>query len=86
MAEKNIRKRLFRKSAEARLASPEQLDQLMRITSPAGWLALLALGLLLVCAIFWGIWGSVPTKVEGSGILMKRGGVFTVSARGSGQY
>ena len=84
MTKKNAGNRLFRKVAQDRLSSPEQLDQLMRITSPAGWVALLALGLLLVCAVLWGIWGSIPTKLSGSGILMKRGGVFTISARGSG--
>jgi HlyD family secretion protein len=56
----------------------------MRITSPVGWVALLALGVLLACGVLWGIWGSIPTKVEGSGILMSRGGVFAVSARASG--
>ncbi len=84
MTEKNIASRLFRKVAQERLASPEQLDQLMRITSPAGWLALLALGFLLGCAVLWGIWGSIPTEVQGSGILMSRGGVFTISARAAG--
>lgn len=84
MTERDMASRLFRKAAQERLASPEQLDQLMQITSPAGWLALLALGLLLGCAVLWGVWGSIPTEVEGSGILMSRGGVFTISARGSG--
>ncbi len=75
---------IFREAAAQRLSSPEQLDQLMRITSPAGWVALVALGLLLGCAVAWGLWGSIPTKVQGSGILMSRGGVFSVSARASG--
>lgn len=84
MSDKDTGKRLFRKVALERLSSPEQLDQLMRITSPLDWVALLAVGVLLVCGVLWGIWGSIPTKVEGSGILMSRGGVYTVSARGSG--
>jgi HlyD family secretion protein len=84
MTEKNAGNRLFRKVALERLSLPEQLDQLMRITSPRGWLALLAIGLLLACGILWGLWGSIPTKVEGSGILMSRGGIFSISARASG--
>ena len=84
MTEKNAGKRMFRKVALERLSLPEQLDQLMRITSPTGWVALLAIGLLLACGILWGIWGSIPTKVEGSGILMSRGGIFSISARASG--
>lgn len=85
MKNKATGNRLFRKVAEERLSSPEQLDQLMRITSPVGWLALLALGVLLFCGVLWGIYGSIPTKVDGSGILMSRGGIFTISARASGK-
>jgi hypothetical protein len=36
-------KPLFRQAALERLSSPEQLDQLVRVTHPLGWLALLAL-------------------------------------------
>lgn len=85
MTEKKAGKRIFRKVALEHLSLPEQLDQLMRITSPAGWLALVATGLLLACGILWGIWGSIPTTVEGSGILMSRGGIFSISARASGR-
>ena len=38
---------IFRKVALERLSSPEQLDQLMQVTSPKGWLALAGLGALL---------------------------------------
>ena len=41
-------KEIFRKSALDRMASPEQLDALMRITSPRGWIALLTIGFLLL--------------------------------------
>ena len=71
MSSEDAGNRLFRKVALERLSSPEQLDQLMRITSPVGWVALLALGVLLACGVLWGIWGSIPTKVKGSGILMR---------------
>jgi len=84
MKTKHAGSHLFRKVARERLSSPEQLDQIMRITSPAGWVALLALGLLLASAVVWGFKGSIPTKVEGSGILMSRGGIFSISARAAG--
>jgi HlyD family secretion protein len=83
--ENNSSRRIFRKVALERLSSPEQLDQLMRITTPAGWVTLLGLGGLLVCAVIWGLWGSIPTRLEGQGILMKRGGVYSISCRGSGR-
>ena len=37
-------KQLFRKKALAKLASPEQLDTLMQVTEPRGWLALGGIG------------------------------------------
>ncbi len=78
-------KELFRKVAMERLSSPEQLDQTLRITSPAAWLALLAIGALLICALFWGIWGTIPTHVNGSGILLSRGGNYSISAPTTGR-
>jgi HlyD family secretion protein len=81
---KNIQEKLFRKSALDRLSSPEQLDLMVRITSPAGWAALLALIGLIVVAIMWGIFGNIPTKVIGSAILIKTGGVVDISARSNG--
>ncbi len=85
MMENNTSRRIFRKVALERLSSPEQLDQLMRITTPAGWVTLLALGGLLACAVIWGFWGSIPTRLEGTGILMKMGGLYSISCRDSGR-
>jgi len=65
--------------------SAEQLDRLVTVTSPAGWLALAACWVLIGTALVWGIWGSVPTKVDGGGILIHTGGVMEVVTRGSGQ-
>ncbi len=76
---------IFRKVALERLSSPEQLDQMMRITNPKGWIALVSIGILLVCAVFWSIWGSIPDKVMGQGILVKSGGEFIISANGTGR-
>ena len=33
-------RQIFRKAALTRLASPDQLDQLMQVTSPRSWIAL----------------------------------------------
>lgn len=75
---------IFRKVALDRLASPEQLDLLMEVTSPRSWIALIALALLLTTATVWGFAGSIPTQVEGQGVLIKSGGVFDIFAQGSG--
>jgi HlyD family secretion protein len=75
---------IFRKVALDRLSSPEQLDRLMQVTSPKGWIALWALGGVLVLALIWGIFGIIPTKVNGQGILIKGGTVFDLVTAGSG--
>jgi HlyD family secretion protein len=66
---------LFRKVALDRLASPEQLDQLMEVTNPRGWIAVAAIGAVLATAIVWSIVGSMPEKVTGQGMLIRSGGV-----------
>jgi HlyD family secretion protein len=65
--------------------SAEHLDRLLQITRSRGWLALFALCLLILAAVFWGIFGSVPTLVRGKGVLIRTGGVFEVVAMSSGQ-
>jgi HlyD family secretion protein len=76
---------IFRKVALERLSSPEQLDQLLEVTTPTGWLALAALGALLAAGLAWGLLGSIPTLASGEGILLRRGGVMDLVATASGQ-
>jgi HlyD family secretion protein len=81
-----VSERIFRKVALERLSSPEQLDRLIALTSPTGWLALLALVVLLAAIIAWGVFGSVPTRVQGAGLLVTRGGqVFDAMAPAAGR-
>ena len=82
MAEK---KRIFRKVALERLSSPEQLDQLMQVTDPKGWLALGVLGAVILASLAWGVLGSIPTEARGEGILIRQGGVSNLVAIGEGQ-
>lgn len=76
---------LFRKVSLERLSSPEQLDQLLQVTTPKSWVALLAIGFALTMAIFWGIYGTIQTDVAGQGILIKTGGVLDIEAMSSGE-
>lgn len=66
--------RLLRRAALDRLASAEQLDELVAVTDIRGWAA--ALGLLLVAglALGWGVFGSIATEVPAQGILVTEGG------------
>lgn len=77
---------LFRQTALEKISSPEQLDQLMRVTRPRDWLALVALGTLLAGAVGWGILGSIPTRVYGSGVVLHPGeGLAEVQAKSPGR-
>ncbi|MBW7474048.1 NHLP bacteriocin system secretion protein [Paenibacillus oenotherae] len=75
---------VFRKVSVERLSSPEQLDNLVRVTSPRGWLALCGIGLLIATALYWGIFGTMSTKVSGQGVLIRPGGLKTVHASSAG--
>lgn len=76
---------IFRKVALERLSSPEQLDQLLQVTNPRGWLALGALGALLLASMTWAVFGSIPTEAGGEGILLRQGGVTSLVAAEQGQ-
>lgn len=76
---------IFRKVSLERLSSPEQLDQMVQVTDPRGWIALAGLGALLLAAVGWGIWGSIPTEAQGDGILLRQGGISDLVANAAGQ-
>jgi HlyD family secretion protein len=69
---------VFRKVSLDRLASPEQLDLLLPVVDSRGWVALAALGTVLLVAIVWSIVGSIPRNLSATGILLKSGGVLEV--------
>jgi hypothetical protein len=76
---------LFREVSLEKLSSPEQLDELIRVTSPRAWFALIAMGCILISTIVWSFLGSIPTKITGQGILLNNGGVSSVQHHTSGQ-
>lgn len=80
MADRSI----FRKAALDRLSSPEQLDQLMRVTDPRGWIALIGLCLLILSVVAWSFVGRIPTTIRGTGILLSAEGIREVESLGSG--
>jgi multidrug efflux pump subunit AcrA (membrane-fusion protein) len=76
---------IFRQSSLDRLSSPEQLDQLIRITSRRGWIALLAMGAVVLAAVAWGLMGTVTTSVSDQGMFIRGGGLFAVQTPSAGQ-
>ena len=74
----------FRKAALEKLSTPEKLDQLIQVTSPRAWIALITIAVALVTAIAWGCFGQVKTKITTAGILLG-GEVYDVVSTAQGQ-
>lgn len=81
MAENTV----FRKVSLDRLSSPEDLDQRLTVTSPIGWVAFMAVALLVLAGLMWGILGSIANKAVGEGIIMSSGGVTSIIHHANGQ-
>ena len=58
---------------------------MLQVTSPKGWVSLIAIWTLLGVAVAWSILGTVPTKEEGQGIIVAGGGLKVVVAPGTGR-
>ena len=74
----------FRKAALEKLSTPEKLDQLITITSPRAWIALVTIALGIGTAVAWGVMGRVKTKINTSGILLG-GEVYDIVSTSQGQ-
>lgn len=75
---------MFRKAALDKVSSPEQLDLLMQVTSPVGWLALVTVGVILAVVGVWSVVGSIPDLVDGQGTLFRGERLAEVKAAMSG--
>jgi len=60
----------YRQASLDRMASPEQLDQLIQVTRPRAWAALAALVLLVLAFGVWGVLGRLTTRVQAQGMLL----------------
>lgn len=75
---------LFRKSALETLNAPEQLDKTLKLVPLRGWVALLAIGLILVAVAWWSVVGNVTRTVSANGYIMPLGGSAHVLAPSTG--
>ena len=76
--------KIFRKVSLERLSSPEQLDQILRVTDAKTWASLLGIFLLLGVSVTWGYAGAVATKAAGQGLIVRTGGVLNIVTSGAG--
>ncbi|MBQ4212794.1 MAG: biotin/lipoyl-binding protein [Selenomonas sp.] len=70
---------IFSRAALDKLRSPDRLDMLLPITTPIGWMSLVAVGLLLISVILWSIFGSFTVRSDGKGMILDSGGVTAVT-------
>ena len=64
---------LYRKSSLERISSPEQLDKVLRVTSPMSWLALIAITVMIVIITIWSFVGnSRNNNIKRCSILIYR--------------
>ena len=77
--------KIFRKASLERLNSPEELNTAITVTQPKAWIALAMTGIILVVVLIWSLIGSIPTRVNGRGILARGGGMIQVVSMSGGQ-
>lgn len=61
---------IYRKAALERIASVDQLDKVLKITSPLSWLALLGITLMIVLVVIWAFTGTLPSTITANGVVV----------------
>lgn len=75
---------VFRSAAIDRLDAPEELDRLLKTTSPRGWVAVgTAMVLALVLAL-WGVTGRIPDRISGRAALVAAGSITQIYTSSGG--
>ena len=80
-----MNQKAFRRKALLKLATPEELDKMIRVTDLKGWIALTGLLSLIVVALLWAIFGTIPTVIKERGILIRPNGLQVVTTQANGQ-
>jgi hypothetical protein len=75
---------LFRQEAIQHAAAGERYEDVFVVVSARAWLALASVGALLLAALLWSIFASIPVTVEGSGELVAGGGIEAIVAPSDG--
>lgn len=74
----------FRTKALAKRRQAEELDRLPEVAKPRGWLAALALTVLIAGLVAFLLAGSIPRRVAGDGVLASEGGIAEVQSDAAG--
>ena len=78
--------KIFRQAALERLEMPDELDIAMEVTTAKAWFAYFGCLIVIIAALIWSLYGTIPEKVMGTGILIKTGGaIVSINATSQGQ-
>ena len=75
---------LYRKSSLERISSPDQLDTMLKISSPMSWLAMAGATMIVVITIVWAFIGRIPMTVTTTGIVTSPDGTNAVYSNTAG--
>jgi HlyD family secretion protein len=75
---------MFRKSSLDRLTSPDQIDRLLVIVRPPGWIALICMIVLATLFFLWSILGEIPITVTGVGVFFNPRDIQTINSESKG--
>ena len=64
MTDHKTESRLFREKSMKRVASPEALNDYIRVTTPSVWIVLIALVILLAGMLVWSVFGTIEKHGE----------------------
>jgi HlyD family secretion protein len=59
---------------------PEEMNQMLKITLPRYWISLSALLLLTLITLIWGLFGSIPQRIDGLGEIVSGKGLHGIIA------
>jgi multidrug efflux pump subunit AcrA (membrane-fusion protein) len=75
----------FRTKALAKRRQADQLDRLPEVAKPRGWLAALALAVVVGGVIAYALVGEIPRRLEAEGVLGSEGGIVAVQSQSTGE-
>src|SRR4051794_23236980 len=76
---------LFRQRALERFGSPDEFDRLVRVTSPRHWIGLTGLLTVVVAAVLWAFFTTIPTTETGVGFYLPEGGLRPIESPAAGE-
>jgi HlyD family secretion protein len=64
---------LFRKEALEKQSGPRTQEERMQLIAPRWWIAVVAVAFVCCLSVYWGWYGRIYTKVNGSGMMVRSG-------------